>query len=180
MSIAVDFAWWQMILGLLISLAFGPLIKCIYKKVDVQIKSRYESNLLPEPARFTRKEWNEMVADSTPGGDWLGHTERVIFFAAFVWHWALAASYLGFKLASKWKTWTTTWEAIKLPDDATPEDRNQTAKAHYARTGREHRLFTLGTACNLVAGAVGYAVALMLPTFVSFAAALWSCVAAVR
>jgi hypothetical protein len=68
---------------------------------------------------------------------------------------------LAFKLASKWKSWATTWEAILPKPEADQDERAAVARAHYARAGLDHRLFLVGTAGNIVAGVIGFAVAMV-------------------
>jgi hypothetical protein len=129
---------------------------------------------LPAPEGFDIEQWDKEVIQRTMGGSSQGYFERIIFFGSCASSWTIAASYLAFKLASKWKSWTTTWEAIEA---LTPKSRDDTAvaaknaRAHLARAGYDHRLFLVGTTANLVAGIIGFAIANFLPAFVS---SLWT------
>src|SRR5712691_5245156 len=73
-------------------------------------------------------------------GFWLGLCEAVIFMAAFAGAGAIGAAWLGFKVASKWKS----WELIK--------DVRVRAESVVSFG---HRSFLLGTAGNIVIGLAG-------------------------
>jgi hypothetical protein len=176
MGFSTDLSWWQIAIGLGVTLLLGRPVKTSLDEVEKKIKSNYPPDgKLPAPEGFNIDDWNREVIQRTGGGDSLAFFERIIFFSSFASTWALAASYLAFKLASKWKSWTTTWQAVraikpKSKDDPVMAAKN--ARAHLARTGYDHRLFLLGTAGNLVAGLAGFAIAKFLPAFVAWLCAL--------
>jgi len=76
----------------------------------------------------------------------LGVLECIIFMAAFSGAGTMGAAWLGFKVASKWKSWTlfsANTEDEKVKDLTTPKE-----------VGRQYRSFLVGTAVNLVIGLV--------------------------
>jgi hypothetical protein len=74
-------------------------------------------------------------------GYFLGMFEAIIFLAAFAGAGVMGAAWLGFKVASKWKSWAL------LPEK---EDRAELTK--------QYRSFLLGTAGNLVIGLAAFAI----------------------
>jgi len=124
----------------------------LLEHVAVQFRLRWGGEP-PAPSGIAADVWKRNFIDRQPGGEALGHLERLIFFAAF-WiagGWALAAAWLAFKVASKWHTWN---EAARLAGAAQLEDR----AALLARATMDYRFFVIGTAANLVAGLVGLGV----------------------
>src|SRR5712691_1171138 len=103
-------------------------------------------------------EWENELSRRSPGGEWVGRVEQVLFFGSLLINWGIAATWLAFKLGSKWRTWTTTVQMLRpVPSDKT--DRAKIIRAHLARAGLDHRLFIFGTGGNIVAGFAGLAVA---------------------
>ena len=157
----MQFTWWQLIIGLGAALAADHfLFKRIYERVRDEIVRGYPDGVLPPPPGFDTAQWNAEIVRRTPGGTWQGRLEVVIYASALLaQQWPLAASWLAFKLGSKWKSWTTTWEAIRPRSEADQDECVAIARAHYARAGLDHRLFLVGTAGNVVAGVIGLVVA---------------------
>lgn len=160
----MQLTWWQMLVGIGAALAANHfLIKRIYESVRDDIVAGYPDGVLPAPPGFDPAHWSAELVRRTPGGEWQGRFEVVIYAGALLTQqWPLAASWLAFKLGSKWKSWTTTWEATSPRPQADQDERAAIARAHYARAGLDHRLFVVGTAGNIVAGAIGLVAARLL------------------
>jgi len=86
----------------------------------------------------------ENVGPRLPRGDVVGHLECAIFFLSFVLLQSalLAAGWLAFKTAAKWKTWASIEEGVPL-----------------AETQVRYRSFVIGTAANIVAALIGAGIA---------------------
>ena len=94
-----------------------------------------------------RKQFSDNAEPGRPrwaGGEILGYLECALFFVSFVWMGGvtLAAAWLVFKTAAKWKMWET--------------NRNTATNVEGAVM---YRLFLIGTAANLVAALIGAAIA---------------------
>jgi hypothetical protein len=126
---------------------------------------------LPVPTMIPKDVWENEVMLMTPGGVHVGNIEWVLFFAAF-WisgGWAVAASWLAFKLASKWDTWKTLGEIPRRGREITVKEPNREIKeqpehlddlrSRMYRTSLSHRKFIVGTGANIVWGLVGVGVA---------------------
>lgn len=87
----------------------------------------------------------------TRGDFELGILECVIFYASFAMGSAgLAAAWLGFKTAAKWKSWGLIADAQK----ENPQDPHDVSL--------RYRVFLIGTAANIVVGLAGFAVSAAL------------------
>jgi len=104
----------------------------------------------------------------TRGGAELGFVERLISLGAF-WAggWLLAASWLGFKVASKWNSWTQLGDIPRLSKEETDKNSEdvESMRARAYRFGVGNRRFVLGTALNLGIGMVGAGVAHALKNY---------------
>lgn len=144
---------WSSFIGALVAVVGGHYFTTwLLDQVAAQFRARWGGEP-PAPAGIAPEIWKRNFIDRHPGGDVLGHLERLIFFAAF-WisgGWALAAAWLAFKVAAKWHAWS---QAAKLTSPEQIDDR----AALLVRATMDYRYFVLGTAANLVAGLVGLAV----------------------
>lgn len=97
----MEFSWtWTV--GLLAALACTLPLGRLMRDVRCAIIRGYPEGVLPAPWGFDLEQWNEDVVRRTPGGEWLGRFEVVIFLIALLSNqWGLGASWLAFKLASK-------------------------------------------------------------------------------
>ena len=144
---------WSTLIGALVAVVGGHYFTAwLLDQLAVQFQRR-SGGEPPAPPGLAPEIWRAAVVERAPGGDALGHLERVIFFAAF-WvsgGWALAAAWLLFKVVAKWHAWN---QLSQLGGVSPLEDR----AALVARAALDYRLFVIGTAANLVAGLAGLAV----------------------
>ena len=78
----------------------------------------------------------------------LGVLECIIFMAAFSGAGTMGAAWLGFKVASKWKSWSL------IADIKDSNDKVANKVKNGEEVGRQYRSFLVGTAVNLVIGLV--------------------------
>jgi len=144
---------WSSLIGALVAVVGGHYFTTwLLDGVAAEFRARW-GGAPPAPAGIAPEVWNRHFIERQPGSEALGHVERLIFFAAF-WvsgGWALAASWLAFKVAAKWHSWS---QAARLTSPEQIEDR----AALLGRAAMDYRFFVLGTAANLVAGLAGLAV----------------------
>ena len=99
-------------------------------------------NYVEAGVRKSLEDRNEDVQPRPPGGDVVGHLECAIFFASFVFMGVLlAATWLAFKTAAKWKTWEST------------------KNVSYTEIQARYRSIVIGTAANIVAALIGASIA---------------------
>jgi hypothetical protein len=144
---------WSSLVGALVAVVGGHYFTVwLLDVVAGQFRARW-GGLPSAPAGIAEDVWNRNFIERQPGGEALGHLERLLFFAAF-WiggGWLLAAAWLAFKAAAKWHTWS---QAAKLLEVGQVTDQ----AALLARATMDYRFFVLGTAANLVAGLAGLGV----------------------
>jgi hypothetical protein len=87
-----------------------------------------------------------------PLGYFLGMFESLIFMAAFAGAGTMGAAWLGFKVASKWKSWSIFAE----------HDEGAKAHTNVQEVSRQYRSFLVGSAGNVVIGLVAAGVAYAL------------------
>jgi hypothetical protein len=153
------FAADRIICGLAAALVLYGLNGLAHKIIGWQIKGAYGGSIPAHPGMEAY--WEKEVVGRTPGGWLLGLFEVLIFYASLQTEmWAIAASYIALKLASKWKSWTTTWQAFRpiRPSKKEQKQAVDATRAHLARAALDHRLFVLNTAGNIVAAIGGYAI----------------------
>ena len=137
------------LLGLAVTMVFGWLV--------VPLIIRYISHKLrplPPPSEATREQWKKLMELRT-GGEYIGHVERPIFFAA-LWFpnaWFLLSSWLVFKLA-------LYWQGVNFA--AFPEKPPGWVEVEYLYARRKlgsHNVTTLlvGTGANIVIALIGVA-----------------------
>jgi hypothetical protein len=71
----------------------GRLIEMVERDPPVDLPNQNVQHVWPK------------LGGRSPGGDWLGRVERLVFFVSFVPQggWPLAASWLAFKVAAIWQ-----------------------------------------------------------------------------
>jgi hypothetical protein len=88
--------------------------------------------------------------------DWrgllLGPSEGIIFTVTFAGFAIVGSAWLGFKVASKWKSWSLIADARKAAGDPVPDKEFDT----------QYHRFLIGTAGNVVIGLVAAAVGFAL------------------
>jgi hypothetical protein len=153
----------------------APLLDRVRRAMEEHVKPRN----FPLPTMISEEVWRREILEPTKGGAELGYVESTILFAAF-WvtnGWPLLVSWLGFKLASKWNTWTTLGEIpkrvreIKLIDDRQETTELQAEderdlRARVYRTSQSHRVFVIGTGANIVIALGGVALGKMVGAWI--------------
>lgn len=144
------------IIGVIIALALGPLIRRL-------VNSSTKDITLAPPEGVTHDEWQKVIKmpNESPGkwlgvlerqspGEWLGVLERLLSLGAF-WINApeLVAGWLVLKLGSKWEIWHNI---VRIP-----ESLENTSALSYFRARRAWgswlmMRFLIGTLGNLLAG----------------------------
>lgn len=133
------------LVGLVCTLLFGLTVKPLIRRAT-------ESMSFPPPSEALASAWKRLVAGDE-GGAVLGHLERLLFFGAFLGGAdVLVASWLGFKVASKWNAWTNV---VAVPKDLPGIDPIEYLIAR--RNWASHVLvtFLIGTLANMIAGYAG-------------------------
>lgn len=135
-----------LVLALLLGLCVGPLIGKVEQLVEI-----------PEP-QASEEVWKFVMSRSGTGVV-LGAVEQGIFFVA-LWTdgWPLLASWLAFKVASKWQSWT---HVAQLPAPPPPENvtaANQYAILRHKWVARRYITFIVGTGANILLAAFGVAI----------------------
>lgn len=123
---------WSVLLGIIVTaiLSYG-FVPRLLDYVEARIRKQFDDN-----TERGRPRW--------AAGDILGYFECALFFVSFLWPGGvtLAAAWLLFKTAAKWKMWET--------------NRNDATNVEGAVM---YRLFLIGTAANLFAALIGAAIA---------------------
>jgi hypothetical protein len=122
------------ITGLAAAIVSYGIVWLLLAMLRNSIQSGYPDGKMPaHPA--LNKYWESEFIKRTPGGVALGLLEVVIFYAALqTGVWALAASYIALKVASKWNSWTTTWQALRSlrPKRDSTAERVNAVRSHPA------------------------------------------------
>jgi hypothetical protein len=139
---------WQIIIGLavavVLSLGVGTLVRLVGNSLP-----------LPSPSKDRAEQWKRL-ADQQTGGKWIGRFEVTMFFAACWFQaWLLITGWLVFKLGFYWQS--TNFAAFP----AEPPDADQMDYMIAKRYLGTHHVATalIGTAANIVAALIGYAIA---------------------
>jgi hypothetical protein len=135
-----------LVLALLLGLCVGPLLGKVEKFIEI-----------PEP-KASKEVWDFVMVRSGTGVI-LGAVEQAIFFVA-LWTdgWPLLASWLAFKVASKWQSWT---HVAQLPPPPPPADAAATSEYAILRhkwVARRYITFVVGTGTNILLAAFGVAI----------------------
>ena len=133
--------------------------------VDVALRAVVQAN---RPERVAPVHWEciiESVDEAAEGGygaagEFLGALERILYFIAF-WHGAyvLIAAWLGFKVATKWQSWSNLLSNIdvpELPDFPHIEAVNRLRARRYLGWRLSQR-FLIGTILNILICFLGVA-----------------------
>ncbi len=140
---------WYAVIGLGVTVLLGLGVGRLVRHVGDSIGP------LPAPSAETTTQWERLAAQKT-GGAWIGHIERVIFFAA-LWiagAWPILSSWLVFKLAFYWQGANFT----ALPTSA-PDAKEAEYLAAKRQLGTHHVSTALvGTGANIVVALIGVAV----------------------
>lgn len=137
--------------GLVIALLLGKFVGPLLERVENKSKP-------PDPVVASKDIW-DVVLGRAGSGPILGAIEQSIFFIAF-WSdgWPLLASWLAFKVASKWQSWT---HVAQLPAPPPPEDTAAVKEYVILRhtwVARRYMTFMIGTGANIVLAAFGVAI----------------------
>ena len=155
--------------GLFIAMILGVGVDQMLKRLDAGTVEKLVDKVVPVPRGIPKEVWESEVLGGTYGGRELGCAERVIFFASFWFDngWALAASWLAFKVASKWNSWTQLGDVPKVPQAMAEEHGEELGdlRARVYRVGHANRRFVLGTALNIVCGLAGAGVGRLIVTW---------------
>ena len=139
---------WHAIIGLVVTVVLGFGVGCLVRRVGDSIGS------LPPPSEETANQWATLVAQNT-GGFWIGHIERLIFFASlWIQTWPILSSWLIFKLGFYWQSANFT----KFPDSS-PDKKEADYLIAKRQLGNHHVATVLvGTGANIVAALIGVTV----------------------
>jgi hypothetical protein len=137
--------------GLVIALFLGMLVGPLLGVVDNKTKP-------PDPRVLPKDIWDVVLARAG-SGPILGVIEQSIFFIAF-WSdgWPLLASWLAFKVASKWQSWT---HVAQLPAPPPADDLRAVQEYVILRhkwVARRYMTFMIGTGANILLAAFGVAI----------------------
>src|SRR5713226_7808202 len=142
-SVGVSFA---LVIALLLGLFVGPLLGKVEKLIEV-----------PE-LEASKEVWGFLMFRGDSGLI-LGAIEQAVFVVA-LWTdgWPLLASWLAFKVASKWQSWTHVAQIPAPPsaNDAAASDRH--AMLRHKLVARRYTTFIVGTGANILLAAFGVAI----------------------
>ena len=134
--------------GLVIAISLGRLVGPLLGKVEDDTKP-------PELVVAPKKVWDVILARGG-SGPILGAIEQAIFFIAFwVEGWALLASWLAFKVASKWQSWTHVAQLPAPPPPDQIEALNEYVILRHNWVARRYMTFVIGTGANILLAALG-------------------------
>lgn len=136
--------------GLVIALVLGLLVGPLLGKIEKLIE-------IPE-AQTSRGVW-EVVMERSRSGFILGAIEQAVFFVA-LWTdgWPLLASWLAFKVASKWQSWTHVAQLPTPPPVQNVAATDQYAILRHKWVARRYITFVVGTGTNILLAAFGVAI----------------------
>jgi hypothetical protein len=140
--------FWEVVLGLVTVLVFGLKVKPLVDQAKVI------APLIP-PNDATKDKWASLT-EGDEGGSVLGPLERILYFGA-LWIDApeLIATWLAFKVASKWNVWINV---IAVPKTLPNVDDLDLLIARRRWGSNVLMTFLIGTASNLVVGFAGVAI----------------------
>ena len=93
--------------------------------------------------------WRQISHVQRPrGGAWIGRFERLLFFFSMLFAASITVGWLGFKVASKWETWTNLY---KVPDTIRGINQLDFLRARMDLGSRTYQRFLVGTSANLIA-----------------------------
>ncbi|MHC8327267.1 hypothetical protein [Pseudomonas sp. LB1P83] len=133
--------------GLVVTILLGLTVKPLLTHAT-------KSMSLPPPSGALDTEWLKVISGNE-GGSVLGALERFLFFSAFLANAdVVVASWLAFKVASKWNAWTNI---VAVPKDI--QDVDPIGFLIARRSWATHLLttFLVGTLANIIAGLLGAA-----------------------
>ena len=107
------------------------------------------------PSEALTQKWDTLTkdADVAKGGWWLGHFERLLFFAAaWLGSHEIIAGWLAFKVASKWAVWSSI---ISVPDKLTGVDELDYLIARHRWGSQRLMSFLVGTIANVLVAFAG-------------------------
>jgi len=107
---------------------------------------------IPPPRGANREIWRQISNVQRPrGGVWIGRVERLLFFISIPFASAITVGWLGFKVASKWETWTNLY---KVPDTIRGINQLDFLRARMDLGSRTYQRFLVGTSANLIASLI--------------------------
>jgi len=140
---------WNALIGLSVTVLLGFGVGWLVRRVGDSIGP------LPPPSAETTSQWAKLSGQQT-GGAFIGHIERLIFFAA-LWMsgaWPILSSWLVFKLAFYWQGANFTAFPASSPDEKEADYlvAKRTLGTHYVATA------LVGTGASILAALIGVTV----------------------
>ena len=140
--------FWQIIIGLLtvflLGLTVGPLVRRVQKIIP-----------LDAPHEAIEEQWTRLTGGNE-GGRVLGNLERLLFLGAFWVHSpAIIATWLAFKVATKWNAWSNV---ISVPKALAGIDEVEYLIARRRWGSQLLTTFLVGTLSNVIIGFLGFLV----------------------
>ena len=145
------------VVGLLVNYLFGFGTKRLMEEATESIE-------LVAPAKELKHKWITLT-DSNESGAYLGYLERLLFFGAFLVDMPLViATWLAFKVASKWNAWANI---ISVPEKIINIEEMDYLIARNRLGSKLYMGFVIGTLSNLIFGYLGVLVVIYTyPLFV--------------
>jgi hypothetical protein len=138
------------VVGLLVNCLFGIGTKRLMEIATTPTAKNKE--LYEELDKKLGSKWSTLIDDNKSGA-YLGYLERLLFFGAF---WAnmplVIATWLAFKVASKWNAWTNI---IFFPKEISNIEEMDYLVARNRLGSKLYMRFVIGTLSNLIFGCLG-------------------------
>ena len=142
-AVAVFFGW----------AVVGQLVRCVERRIAKPLRVEKGKEIWSDGPNA--EVW-ELAMRRGEGGPYLGSVEALIFFLAiWVEGWILLASWLAFKVASKWQSWSQLAYLPKPPASFDDQGMIEYALLRHTWTARRYVTFLVGTGGNILVGAFG-------------------------